>query len=101
MAALNLRRESMRLGIESLKAQLARDVPQLAAGFDPSRAVNELLGKHGLLPDCSGSSSAIPDSRTRFSSDGARGTLRRRRPAPSASAGLDTAPPPLRCCATG
>ncbi len=92
MAALDLRRESMRLGIESLKAQLARDVPQLAAGFDPSRAVTELLGKHDPFRV-----QRIVFGYPRFADevqrDGARGTLRRRRRAPSASPGLDAAPP--------
>ena len=44
-AALNDRRESMRVGIDSLRAQLGRDVPQLVAGFDPSNAARELLGQ--------------------------------------------------------
>ena len=55
-AALNDRRESMRAGIDSLKAQLGRDVPQLVQGFDPDGAVARAARQDGHLPASSGSS---------------------------------------------
>ncbi len=91
-AALNDRRDMMRAGIESLKTQLARDVPQLATRFDPRRAVIELLSKrdpfrvqrivfgHPMFED-------------EVDRSGASGVLQRRRDPPQAPAGLGAAPP--------
>ena len=92
MAVLDDRRESMRLGIDSLRAQLDRDVPELASRFDPRHAVTELLGRldpfrvrrvvfgHQRLGDA-------------VEQDGASGVLRRKRSAPAAPPGLSVAPP--------
>jgi tubulin-like protein len=44
-AALNRRRDSMRIGIDALKAKLGRDVPQLVAHFDSGGAASDMLGK--------------------------------------------------------
>jgi len=43
--ALTDRTENMRVGIDSLRAKLSRDVPQIAANFHPEGAIDELLGQ--------------------------------------------------------
>jgi len=94
MAALNDRRESMHLGIDSLRAQLDHDVPVLASRFDPRHAVTELLGTldpfrvrrvvfgHERLGDA-------------VEQGGASEVLRRRRSAPVAPPGLSVTPPEI------
>ena len=53
-AALNDRRESMRAGIDSLRAQLGRDVPKLVSGFDPGRRRPRAASQDGRLPGAAG-----------------------------------------------
>ena len=93
-AALNDRQAAMRAGIGSLKARLDRDMPELARRFDPSRAVNELLGTMDVFrvqqvvfghPGLSGEAEK----------DGVAGFLNRRRAIPAALHGYGAAPPPV------
>jgi len=44
-AALNDRRENMRVGLADLKNRLTRDMPHLVAGFDPRAALLDQLGR--------------------------------------------------------
>lgn len=92
-AALNDRREAMRAGIDSLRAQLGRDVPELVSGFDPDGAVRELLGQKNLFYI-----QRVVFGHTELNGEveqgGANGILHRRRGTPSAPVGHTVAPPP-------
>jgi hypothetical protein len=44
-AALNKRRDSMRIGIDALRAKLGQDVQALVARFDPAGAATDMLGR--------------------------------------------------------
>jgi hypothetical protein len=92
-AALNDRREAMRAGIDSLKAQLGRDVPQLVSGFDPDHAVHDMLGKADIF--CMQRVVfGHPELSSEVERGGVNGMLHRRRAAPEAPAGHGVAPPP-------
>jgi hypothetical protein len=92
MAALHDRRKAMQVGVQSLKAELDREVPLIATRFAPREGLTELLGTldpfraqrvifgHDKLSDT-------------IDQKGASGTLDRKRTAPPAPAGLGIAPP--------
>jgi Tubulin like len=92
-AALNDRREAMRAGIDSLKAQLGRNVPQLVQGFDPDGAARELLGQTDVF-DLQRVVFGHPELNGEVEQAGVHGMLHRRRAAPEAPAGHGIAPPP-------
>jgi hypothetical protein len=92
MAALRDRGNAMLASLTDLRVQLAHDVENLVAGFDPRKAVIELLGSidvfraqrvafghHGL--------------KSEIEKDGARGLLRRRLTEQQAPDGQDVLPP--------
>jgi hypothetical protein len=91
-AALNDRRESMRVGIESHRAQLGRDVPRLVSSFDPIGAARDLLAKMDVfrLHRVAFGHQALGDE---VEQSGVSGLLHRRRAAPAAPAGMGIAPP--------
>jgi hypothetical protein len=91
-AALNDRRESMRAGIDSLKAQLGRDVPKLVSGFDPGHAARELLRRIDVFR-MQRIVYGHPDLSNEVEQGGVSGMLHRRRGAPAAPDGLGVAPP--------
>jgi hypothetical protein len=91
--ALNNRLEAMRVGAESLRAQLGRDVPQIADRFDPEDAIRELLRRMDIFraQRIVFGQQGLPDE---FDRTGAAGLLHRRRatpPLPNDS----LAPPPV------
>ena len=92
-AALNDRREAMRAGIDSLKVQLGRDVPQLVSGFDPDGAVLELLGTKDIFR-VQRVVFGHPELNDEVEQAGVHGLLHRRRAAPGAPTGHGVAPPP-------
>ncbi|MGH3159531.1 MAG: tubulin-like doman-containing protein, partial [Streptosporangiaceae bacterium] len=92
-AALNDRREAMRAGIDSLKAQLGRDVPQLVSGFDPDGAVREQLGKMDVFR-IQRVAFGHPDLSSEVEQGGVSGMLHHRRGAPAVPDGQGIAPPP-------
>ena len=91
--ALTYRLESMRVSIDSLRAMLSRDVPQIAGNFHPDGAIDELLGQmdafkmqrvlfgHPYLAD-------------EVDKSGVNGLLQRRRAAPP-PLNKNAAPPPI------
>jgi len=92
MAALHDRREAMRVGIESLRTELEKEVPLLAERFDPRHGVTELFA----VIDPFRSQRVVfghPDLRDPVDRAGATGTLERRRAAPPAPDGLGITPP--------
>jgi hypothetical protein len=91
-AALNDRRESMRVGIDSLKVQLGRDVPQMVTRFDPGGAVRELLRRMDVfkVQRVVYGHQSLGDQ---VEQGGVSGMLHRRRGAPAAPAGHGVAPP--------
>lgn len=92
MAALNDRRDALRVGLESLRAHLSREVPQLAAGFHPHQAVTELLGsRHPFRVQRI--VFGHPSFEDGVDRGGASGTLQRRRNAPAAPEGFGAVPP--------
>ena len=91
-AALNDRRESMRAGIDSLKAQLGREVPKLTAGFDPGLGVRELLRKMNVFR-VQRVVYGHPELGDEVEQAGVSGMLHRRRGAPAPPGGLGVAPP--------
>ena len=91
-AALNDRREAMRVGIDALRAQLGRDVPKLVSGFDPGRAARELLGKMDVFR-VQRIVYGHQDLTEEVERSGVSGMLHRRRGAPAPPAGHIAAPP--------
>jgi hypothetical protein len=91
-AALNDRRESMRVGIDSLRAQLGRDVPKLVSGFDPAHGARELLRKMDVFR-VQRVVYGHPDLGDEVEQGGVSGLLHRRRGATAAPAGHGAAPP--------
>jgi len=93
-AALNDRREAMRAGITSLKAQLSRDVPQLVSAFTPSTAVREQLGRMDIfrVQRVAFGHSELADEADKV---GVAGMLHRRRAAPATPDKFGAAPPPV------
>jgi hypothetical protein len=87
-AALRDRQEAMRAGIQSLEAQLSRDVPQLAANFDPLVAMLTLLGRMDVFR-AQRVVFGHPYLRDEADRTGVAGLLHRRRGAPGG-----IAPPP-------
>jgi hypothetical protein len=91
-ASLNDRRESMLVGIDSVKAQLSRDVPKLVSGFEPGRAVRELLRRMDVF-----SAQRIvlghQDLSDEVEQGGVSGMLHRRRGAPAPPSGHGATPP--------
>jgi Tubulin like len=93
-AALLRRQEAMRAGIDSLRAQLSRDVPQLVASFDPAGAVRDLLVRMDIFR-IQRIISGHPGLTDETARSGVNGLLHRRRTAPAAPAGPGAAPPSL------
>ena len=91
-AALNTRRESMRIGIDSLRTKLGRDVPQLVARFDPSGAARDMLGKMDAFR-LQRVVFGHTDMRDEVEQGGVAGLLQHRRGAPAAPPGYGIAPP--------
>ena len=91
-AALTDRRESMRAGIDSLRVQLGRDVPQLVTGFDPGGAVRELLRKMDVFR-VQRVVFGHQDLGNEVEQGGVSGMLHRRRAVPAAPQGHGVAPP--------
>ena len=91
-AALNDRRDAMRAGIDSLRAQLGSDVPQLVQDFDPDGAARETLSRMDVfyLQRVVFGHQNLDDE---VEKAGVNGLLHRRRGAPEAPAGHDVAPP--------
>jgi Tubulin like len=91
-AALNDRREAMRVGIESLRGQLGRDVPALVADFAPGRAAREMLGKldvfrlQRVVFGYQGTTDVVEGG-------GVSGLLNHRRGAPAGPPGFGPVPP--------
>jgi hypothetical protein len=91
-AALNDRRESMRVGIESLRSQLGRDVPKLVSGFDPGNAVRESLRTMDVFK-VQRVVFGHPELGDEVEQGGVSGMLHRRRAAPPPSDGHGATPP--------
>jgi hypothetical protein len=91
-AALNDRRDSMRVGLDSLRVQLGRNVPQLVQGFDPDGAVRDLLGGRDIFR-IQRIVSGHPDFADETAWSGVNGLLRGRAAAPAVPAGQRAAPP--------
>jgi hypothetical protein len=92
MAALHDRRESMRVGVESLKTELDHEVPLLAGRFDPRRGATEMFT---VIDPFRVQRVIFGHANLRHPVDqgGASGTLERKRAAPPTPAGLGLAPP--------
>lgn len=92
VARLNDRGEAMRAGLEALRTKLGREVPQVAAGFDPRSAIRSLLGSVDVFR-----AQRVVFGHPEFPDDthktGAAGLLHRRRAAPMAPNGFTVAPP--------
>ncbi|MCW2932295.1 MAG: hypothetical protein JWM19_3257 [Actinomycetia bacterium] len=80
--ALNRRRDSMRIGIDSLRGKLGQDVPQLVARFDPASATRDMLRKMDIfkLQRVVGGHQSLRDEIER---GGVRGLLQMRRATPA------------------
>jgi hypothetical protein len=80
-AALNRRRDSMRIGIDALRSKLGHDVPQLVAHFDSGGAASDMLTKLDVfrLERVVMGDAALRDEIER---GGVRGLLQMRRAAP-------------------
>jgi hypothetical protein len=91
--ALTDRLEAMRGGIESLRADLSREVPQLAANFHPDRASDEMLAQMDVfkLQRVIFGHPALADD---VDLGGVNGLLHRRRAAPMPP-GNNPVPPPV------
>jgi hypothetical protein len=90
--ALNIRRDSMRIGIDALRTKLGQEVPQLVARFDPDTAVRDMLTKMDVfrLQRVVNGHPALRDDVERA---GVRGLLQLRRGAPQAPVGYGAVPP--------
>jgi hypothetical protein len=93
-AALNDRREAMRIGSASLKVQLRRDVPQLVSAFAPDAAVRELLGNMDVF-HVQRIVFGHPELTDEADRTGVAGLLYRRRAAPVAPDRFGPVPPPV------
>lgn len=91
-AALNDRAESMRVGLDSLRAQLGRDVPKLVTAFDPAGAARELLRKMDVFR-LQRVVYGHQDLGNEVEQGGISGLLHRRRAAAAAPAGQSVGPP--------
>jgi len=92
MAALDDRRKAMQVGLDSLRSELARDMPTTAKNFNPREGLTDLLGARDPFR-----AERVVFGHDAFENpvdkEGARGVLRRRRQAPPAPAGIGVAPP--------
>jgi hypothetical protein len=81
-AALNRRRDSMRIGIDALKTKLGHEVPQLVGRFDSDGAASNMLSKLDIfrLQRVISGHAALRDEIER---GGVRGILHMRRAAPA------------------
>jgi hypothetical protein len=91
--ALTDRLEAMRVGIESLRAQLSRDVPQLAANFHPEGASDEMLAQMDVFK-LQRVIFGHPELADDIDKGGVNGLLHRRRAAPPPP-NNSPAPPPV------
>lgn len=91
-AALHDRRKAMQVGLDSLRSELARDMPTTAKNFAPRDGLTDLLGTHNPFraERVIFGHAAFEDA---IDKDGAQGVLRRRRQPPPAPAGIGVAPP--------
>lgn len=91
-AALADRRDAQRSGLSALKNRLDRDIPAMVRGFDPRRAVRELLAKNDAfrVQRAVFGHAELTDEIER---EGAVGLLQRRRADPPAPDGHGVAPP--------
>ena len=90
--ALNDRREAMRTALSELDIRLGREIPQMVGGFEPRRAVREMLGQTDLFRIqrvLFGHADLADDIEKRGVAD----LLDRRRAAPKPPNGHATAPP--------
>jgi hypothetical protein len=80
-AALNRRRDSMRIGVDALRTRLTQDVPQIVAHFNPESAAHDMLSKMDIfkLQRVVGGHHNLRDDIER---GGVRGLLQLRRGAP-------------------
>ncbi len=91
-AALNDRRESMRVGIEALRSKLSQEVPRIVNGFNPGGATNEMLGTMDIFK-VQRVGYGHQDLSTEVEQGGVSGLLHRRRAAPEPPPGFGVAPP--------
>ena len=91
--SLNDRLENMRGGLESLRAQLSRDVPQLVGNFHPEGAVDELLATMDIFK-IQRVLFGHPELADDADKGGVNGLLHRRRAAPPPP-NKSAAPPPI------
>jgi hypothetical protein len=93
-AALNERREAMKVGIAQLRTHLGSIVPEMTSRFDPYHAVSDLLGRLDAfrVERVVCGHPALGDEAER---SGATGLLHRRQDAPEAPPGQGNAPPAI------
>ena len=92
-SALTDRLEAMRIGIESLRAQLSREVPLMAGNFHPEGAIDELLGKMDVFK-VQRILFGHPELANDVDKGGVNGLLHRRRAEPPPP-NKNAAPPPI------
>jgi hypothetical protein len=90
--ALNNRSESMRIGIDALRAKLDGEVPQLVSHFNPSKASRDMLGRLDIFR-LQRVVNGHPGLRDDYERGGARGLLSSGRGAPATPAGYGAIPP--------
>jgi hypothetical protein len=94
IAALNGRRDSMRIGIDALKAKLGREVPELLGRFDPVGAARVMLTRIDAFR-LQWVVAGHPGLRNPIERLGVTGLLQHRRGAPPPPTGLGPNPPLL------
>jgi hypothetical protein len=93
VTALNDRLENMRGGLDSLRAQLSREVPQMVGNFHPESAIGELLAAMDVFK-IQRVLFGHPELADDADKGGVNGLLHRRRAAPAAP-NNSAAPPPI------
>ncbi len=91
-AALNDRRESMRVAIDALRGKLGHEVPRIVSGFNPGGATREMLAAMDIFK-LQRVGFGHPDLTSEVDKGGVSGLLHRRRAAPEAPPGFGVAPP--------
>ena len=90
--ALNSRRDSMRIGIDALRAKLDGQISQIVAHFNPGKASRDMLATLDVFR-LQWVVNGHPGLRDDFERGGARGLLSSLRGAPPAPAGYGAMPP--------
>jgi hypothetical protein len=90
--ALNRRRDSMRVGIDALRAKLDDQIPQIVAHFNPGKASREMLSTVDAFR-LQRVVNGHPGLRDNFERGGVSGLLSGLRGAPPAPAGYGAVPP--------